>query len=62
MALCALFQPVAPAKMAELAERLGVDHVPILDEARTIAMSGRVVEKGSPLFPRIQPSWASEGS
>jgi methionyl-tRNA synthetase len=60
VALCALFQPVAPAKMAELAERLGLDHVPHLEEARSVAMSGRSVEKGDPLFPRIQPSWASE--
>jgi methionyl-tRNA synthetase len=60
VALCALFQPVAPAKMAELADRLGLDRVPRFDEARSLDLAGRTVTKGSPLFPRIQPSWASE--
>jgi methionyl-tRNA synthetase len=60
VALCALFEPVAPAKMAELAGRLGFDHVPVLDEARSVDVRGRPMVKGEPLFPRIQPSWASE--
>jgi methionyl-tRNA synthetase len=53
-ALCALFQPVAPAKMVDLAARLGLDGVPTLDGALALAMTGRSVRKGEPLFPRIQ--------
>ncbi len=60
VALCALFQPVAPARMAELAARLGLEGVPTLSEALELAMSGRALEKGDPLFPRIQPEWAKE--
>ncbi len=56
VALCALFEPVTPTKMAELAGRLGLDHVPTLDEARAIPVVGREVTKGTPLFPRIQSS------
>jgi methionyl-tRNA synthetase len=58
--LCALFQPVTPEKMAQLARRLGLDDVPTLDEAVSVVLSGRSVEKGEPLFPRVQPSWAVE--
>jgi methionyl-tRNA synthetase len=50
--LAALFQPVCPGKMAELAARLGLAAVPTLDEARALAMAGRCVAKGDPLFPR----------
>lgn len=50
--LAALFQPVAPAKMAELARRLGLDRVPTLTEAGTVALGGRRVSIGDPLFPR----------
>jgi len=57
-ALCALFQPVAPAKMAELAPSLGLASVPTLDEALALATGGRQVMKGAPLFPRVEPSWA----
>ncbi|MGD2046565.1 MAG: methionine--tRNA ligase [Gemmatimonadota bacterium] len=57
-ALCALFQPVAPAKMAELATCLGLDGVPTLDEALALESVGRTVEKGAPLFPRVDASWA----
>ncbi len=56
--LAALFQPVCPSKMAELANRLGVDDVPRLDEAETIQLVGRAVVKGDPLFPRVTPAWA----
>ncbi len=54
MALCALFQPVAPEKMADLAERLGLDGVPTLDDAVSVSVAGRPVRKGDPLFPRAQ--------
>jgi methionyl-tRNA synthetase len=56
-ALCALFEPVAPAKMADLACRLGLQSVPRLDEALAMGVAGRAVSKGSPLFPRVEPSW-----
>jgi methionyl-tRNA synthetase len=57
-ALCALFEPVAPAKMAELAPRLGLDRVPTLDQALALEVRGRKVAKGPPLFPKVEPSWA----
>jgi methionyl-tRNA synthetase len=57
-ALCALFEPVAPAKMAELAARLGLEGVPTLEAAVSLGVAGRSVSKGTPLFPRVEPSWA----
>ncbi|MGE0158342.1 MAG: methionine--tRNA ligase [Gemmatimonadales bacterium] len=53
--LAALFEPVAPAKMSELASRLGLDDVPTLDVALAIPLSGRRVTKGDPLFPKVDP-------
>jgi methionyl-tRNA synthetase len=53
-ALCALFQPVCPAKMSELAERLGLERVPTLAESREVTLAGRQVAKGPPLFPRVE--------
>ena len=50
--LTALFEPVTPAKMAELAGRLGLATPPTLVEATTIPLSGNAVTKGKPLFPR----------
>ncbi|MGD8319871.1 MAG: methionine--tRNA ligase [Gemmatimonadota bacterium] len=61
VALCALFEPVAPSKMADLADRLGLGGVPTLVEARSLPMAGREVRKGDPLFPRVTPSWSEEG-
>ncbi len=55
-ALCALFEPVAPHKMAELSARLGLGAVPTLDEARAVSLAGQTVSKGSPLFPRVDPA------
>ncbi|MSR20492.1 MAG: methionine--tRNA ligase [Gemmatimonadetes bacterium] len=52
--LAALFQPVAPAKMAELCTRLGLDRVPTLAESGSLAIAGRRVTKGAPLFPKIE--------
>ncbi len=57
--LCALFEPVTPAKMAELSERLGLQGVPTLEEARSVVLANRRVTKAPPLFPRIDPSWAT---
>ena len=53
VALAALFEPVAPAKMLDLAGRLGLERVPILVEARDVALAGRKVSKGDPLFPKM---------
>jgi len=58
-ALSALFEPVAPARMGELASRLGLDSVPTLEEARTVPLGGRTVRAGDPLFPRADPAWAA---
>ena len=60
VALCALFQPVAPEQMSKLARRLGLDGIPTLDEALAIRMAGATVEKGEGLFPRIEPSWVKD--
>jgi methionyl-tRNA synthetase len=53
--LAALFQPVVPAKMADLCSRLGLDRVPTLSEAQELPLAGRRVVKGAPLFPRVEP-------
>ncbi len=57
-ALCALFQPVAPGKMSELADRLGLEGVPTLEAVRGIPLAHSRVGKGPPLFPKVEPSWA----
>jgi len=54
VALCALFQPVAPAKMLELAQQLGLDRVPTLDELGGIGLAHTAVRKGAPLFPKVE--------
>ncbi|HZD05849.1 MAG TPA: class I tRNA ligase family protein, partial [Longimicrobiales bacterium] len=51
-ALAALFHPVAPARSAELARRLGMEEVPTLKEALQWELGGRSVAPGPPLFPR----------
>lgn len=61
VALCALFQPATPEKMADLADRLGLDQVPTLEQARGVQVSGRSLRKGEPLFPRVEPEWATSG-
>ncbi|MFQ5537005.1 MAG: methionine--tRNA ligase [Gemmatimonadota bacterium] len=60
VALCALFQPVAPAKMKELAKMLGLEDVPTLAEAQAISVEGLTAHKGAPLFPRVEASWSRE--
>ncbi len=52
--LTALFQPVAPRKVRELAERLGLEGVPTIREALDLPVAGRTVRKAPPLFPRIE--------
>jgi methionyl-tRNA synthetase len=58
--LCALFQPVAPAKMAELAESLGLAGVPTLGDALSLPVAGRSVRRGAPLFPKARPVGAGD--
>ena len=50
--LTALFLPVTPEKMTNLAKLLGLDRVPSLEEAVSIILTGRTVSKGIPLFPK----------
>jgi len=50
--LTALFKPVVPAKMEELAAKLGLEGVPTIGEARELPVAGRTLVKGAPLFPR----------
>jgi len=55
-ALCALFEPVAPTKMKELAGRIGLTSVPTLGDSMALGVAGRAVSKGPPLFPRMDVS------
>ena len=48
------------AKMHELANRLGFEGVPTLDEAVTVGLAGQTVTPGSPLFPRVDPGWTAD--
>jgi len=50
--LTALFLPVTPEKMFNLAKMLGLDGVPPLDEAVSRNLAGLAVTKGIPLFPK----------
>jgi len=56
VALCALFEPVIPEKMAELATSLGLDRVPTLGDLPGIALAKQRVTKGAPLFPKVEPA------
>jgi len=51
--LVALFEPVCPEKMRDLADRMALSSIPTLDEALSQRLAGNRVEKGVPLFPRI---------
>jgi methionyl-tRNA synthetase len=53
-ALATLLQPFMPAKMAGVAERLGLETVPPLDQVATLDMSGRRVHRGEILFPKVR--------
>jgi methionyl-tRNA synthetase len=53
-ALATLLQPFMPARMAGLAERLGLDAIPPLDEVVTLDMRGRRVHRGEILFPKVR--------
>jgi methionyl-tRNA synthetase len=51
-ALCTLLEPFTPSKMADLAGRLGMDRVPLLDDVAKLDLAGRRVTRGAVLFPR----------
>lgn len=50
--LCVLLEPFTPVKMAELAPRLGLDGVPLLDDVASLDLTGHQVARGSVLFPK----------
>lgn len=50
--LCALLEPFAPGKMGELAPRLGLEAVPLLDDVARLDLAGLRVQRGSVLFPK----------
>lgn len=52
LVLATLLHPIMPGKMEELARHLGVQEVPTLDGSLSLDLAGRVVTRGSPLFPR----------
>lgn len=52
--LTALFHPVCPEKADDMAGRLGLDGVPTLEAAKADRPAGRTIERGDPLFPRIE--------
>jgi methionyl-tRNA synthetase len=53
-ALASLLSPFMPVKMRELAERLGLDRVPALDELAELDLAGKTVRRGDVLFPKPQ--------
>ena len=54
--LACLFDPVVPAKSAELARRLGLTDVPRFSELDDMKTAGLRVAAGPPLFPRTEDS------
>lgn len=55
-ALCTLFAPFMPAKMADLAGRLGLETVTPLDDITAQDLTGRTVHRGEVLFPKPRPA------
>ncbi len=53
LVLAALFEPVLPRRMADLAGSLGLPGVPRLEEAVTLPLDTLSVSKMGPLFPRV---------
>ena len=50
--LAALLHPFMPGKMAGLAERLGLEVMPGLEELTSLDLTGRSVHRGEVLFPK----------
>ena len=53
--IAAMLVPIMPERMEMLARRLGLQCVPLLEDAGAVRLVGRRVEKGDALFPRIDP-------
>ena len=51
-ALCTLLAPFTPLKMQDLAGRLGLENVPLLDDVAKLDLAGKHVTRGDVLFPR----------
>jgi len=51
-ALVVLLQPFLPGKVEELAKRISLQQVPLLEEVATLDMTGRTVARGAVLFPK----------
>ena len=51
--VASLLVTAMPEKMSELAEVLGLGHIPKLDEAEGMPVAGLQVSKAPPLFPRV---------
>jgi methionyl-tRNA synthetase len=54
--LATLLSPFMPARMAELAARLGFDGVPALAGLGAATVAGRSVRRGTVLFPKDPPT------
>ena len=53
-ALAALLHPFMPGRMADVAERLGLETVPTLAAVVTLDMTGHRVHRGEILFPKVR--------
>lgn len=51
-ALAALLEPFMPSKMLRLAQSLGLDSVPFLDDVADLDLAGQTIHRGDVLFPR----------
>jgi methionyl-tRNA synthetase len=51
-ALCTLLHPFTPTKMEDLAGRLGLRGVPLLDDVAKLDLAGHTVRRGDVLFPK----------
>jgi methionyl-tRNA synthetase len=51
-ALCTLLSPFMPTRMTTLAERLGLDAIPQLDDVAALDLTGHRVHRGEVLFPK----------
>ncbi|MFW6206146.1 MAG: methionine--tRNA ligase, partial [Gemmatimonadota bacterium] len=51
-ALATLLEPFMPERMRRLADALGLENVPLLDDVAELDLAGRPVRRGDVLFPR----------
>ncbi len=61
-ALSTLLSPFMPGKMASLAERIGLDAPPKLEEIATLDLGGRTVHRGEVLFPKVDARAPASGA